>query len=129
MTEAAQIEARIELAINDLKGRCKIAVRRIALLKKKINRLELSLSQRNCTRTEADVEKLNALTARLDGLVDSVISESVKAGQKCEHLKQMCRTRKLDSLKLEDLEASRKEMEQLAKDLLCYTLGHFRSSS
>jgi len=101
-------------------------VRRVALLKKKINYLELSLSQEGCTRTEVGMEKLNALTERLDKFVDSVISESVRARQKCERLNQECKMQAFDLAKLEDLETSCKEIEQLAKDLLCYSLGHFR---
>ena len=112
-----------------MKRRHRIAVRRIVALKMKINDLEQSLSQEGCTPTEADMEKLDALTASLDRLVDSVILESTRAKQKFEGLKQECRTQAIDPAKVENLETTYKETEQLAKDLLCFSLGHFRSSS
>lgn len=129
MTEAAQIEAQVELATKDMKRSHGIAVRSIAALKMKINDLEQSLSLGSFAPTKADMKKLDALTARLDRLVDSVISESARAKRKLERLKQECRTQAIDSVKVENLETAYKETEQLAKDLLCYSLGHFRSSS
>jgi len=104
-------------------------VRTVTFLKRKINDLELSVSQEDCARAEDDKKKLNALIERLDGFVDSVISESARTREQCERLKHECKMQEFDPVTVENLETSCKETEQLAKDLLCYSLGHFRKAS
>ena len=129
MTQATKLETRIELAIRDFRRNHRKAVRTVTFLKRKINDLELSVSQEDCARAEDDKKKLNALIERLDGFVDSVISESARTREQCERLKHECKMQEFDPVTVENLETSCKETEQLAKDLLCYSLGHFRKAS
>jgi len=126
LTEIAELQTQIETAIKDLEKNRKKAAKTVAFLKKRINNLELSISNESCVKTDAGVEGLNSATERLDRFVDSVILENAQARGECERLESECRALTFASARLENLKALCQEYEQLAKDLLCYSLGRIR---
>jgi len=126
LTEIAELQTQIETAIRDLEENHKKAAKTMTFLKKRINDLELSISNESCVKTDAGMERLNSATQRLDRFVDSVILENAHAMRQYERFERECRALAFESVRLEDFKALCQEYEQLAKDLLCYSLGHIR---
>lgn len=62
----------------------------------------------------------------LDKLTDSQILKSKEAWKKYEELKHDCEMRSLAPPQLDELRILCKETEQVAADLLCYSLGFVR---
>jgi len=124
LTEIDELQTQIETAIRDLETSQKRAAKTVAFLKKKMNDLELSISDESCAKTDAQMERLNSATERLDRFIDSVILENAQATGECERLERECRALTFECARLEDLKALCQEYERLAKDLLCYSLGH-----
>jgi len=126
LTEIAELQNQIETAIKDLEKNRKKAAKTVAFLKKKINDLELSINDESCAKTDAGMERLNSAIERLDRFVDSVILENARVISECERLERECRALAFECARLESLKTLCQEFEQLAKDLLCYSLGHIR---
>jgi len=126
LIEAAQLEAEIKMTIRDMRISYRRTVKTVASLKKKINDLELRISERGYAQPHPQLEKLNSAVERLDRFVDSVIVESARTKENCEGLKRMCDMQTVKPTQLKDLLTLRQENEQLAKDLLCYSLGRLR---
>jgi len=126
LTDIAKLQTQINVVVRNLRRNYRRTLRTVASLKKRINDLELSISKESCTRTDVDMEKLNSAIERLEDFIDSVISESAKTKEKYEGLKQECKMQAFEPIELEDLLTLCKENEQLAKDLLCYSLGHLK---
>jgi len=126
LTEAAELEAQIEMAIRDLRKSYRRTVKTVASLKEKINDLELRISRERHAQHHPQLEKLNSAVESLDIFVDSVIVESARAKENCERLKRKCEMQAFKPAQLENLQTLCQENEQLAKDLLCYSLGRLR---
>jgi len=126
LTEIAELQNQIETAIKDFEKNHKKAAKTLAFLKKRINDLELSISNEGCVKTDAGMERLNSATEKLDRFIDSVILENAQARGEYERLERECRALTFESARLENLRTLCQEYEQLAKDLLCYSLGHIR---
>ena len=101
-------------------------VKTLSSLKKKINDLELKISQKSNASTDADVKKLNSAMERLDTLVDSAILRSTNATREYERLKLKCGAKASEPAELKDLLTLCQRDEQLAKDLLCYSLAQLK---
>jgi len=92
------------MAVRDLRKSYKKAIETVAVLKKE---------------TIDDTERLDAFT-------DFLILESARAKSKCDRLERECKLQAFEPAGLKDLKALCNQKEQVAKDLLCYSLGHLR---
>jgi len=127
--EVSDLQNQVDLAIRNLKKDHEEAVKTVAFLKKRIDDLELHISKEGYVRTDADAGKLNSAMEQLDRFIDSLILNSARVKEKCERLAQECQIRSFEPVGLESLRALCHENEQLAKDLLCYSLGRFKRAS
>jgi SPX domain protein involved in polyphosphate accumulation len=123
LSQATQLQRQIETTIEDLKRNYAETLSSIASLKKKVNNLEQKTSENDSTHYNANREKLSLAVNELDQFIDSVISQTAKTRQKCERLKLECSMQSLEPVGLKELLSLCSENEQLAKDLLCYSLG------
>ncbi len=123
MSTANQLERQIKRAIKDLKQNYTKTLSSVASLKRKVNDLEQRASEKSSTCTDANREKLNLAVNELDQFIDSVIAQATKTRQNCEKLKLECSAQSRESIGLKELLSLCSENEQLAKDLLCYSLG------
>lgn len=126
MVEVVEFQARIETAIGDLEKDCEKAVKAVKKLKDKMNELELKISDQTNPRANRDLERLNSAIKRLDTLNDSLILKSARAWEEYEKLEHDCRTHAFEPAGLNDLRTQCQDMERLARDLLCYSLGFLR---
>lgn len=118
LTETARVQVRVDMAVRDLRKSYEKAIETVAVLKKETRDLELCMSREACLATD-DAERLDAFT-------DFLILESARAKRKCERLEHKCKLQAFEPTGLNDLKTLCKQHEQLAKDLLCYSLGHLR---
>jgi len=120
---STQLEKQIEIAIQDLRQENMKTLRSVASLKKKVNDLELRTSENSSKNDDMNRKKLSLAVNELDKFIDSVIAKAAKTQQKCEKLKLECSQQSHGPVRLEELLSLCSENEQLAKDLLCYSLG------
>ena len=123
VSKTTRLERQIETAIEDLRQNYKETLNSVTSLKKKVNELELRTNENGSTHADANRKKLNLAVNELDQLIDSAISQAAKKKQRCEKLKLDCSTQSHAPAGLKELLTLCVENEQLAKDLLCYSLG------
>ena len=126
LNRATQLEKQIETAIEDLRRNYGETLRKVAALKKRINDLELNISERGSVPADPNGGELNSAVEELDEFIDSVILQTARTREKCEKLKHECAVQSFEPIRLRDLLSSCLENERLAKDLLCYSLGRLR---
>jgi len=126
LNRSVRLEAEIETAIEDLRRNYEKTLRIVTSMKKRINDLELNISEKGSVRADSNRGKLNSAVEELDEFIDSVISQTARTREKCEKLKQECAVQSFEPIRLKELLTLCLENEQLAKDLLCYSLGHLR---
>jgi phage shock protein A len=123
LSRATQLERQIETAIEDLGQNYTKTLSSVASLKKKVNDLELKTNDNGSTRDDTNRQKLNLAVNELDQFIDSVVSRAAKTRHTCEKLKLECSVQSHEPVGLKKLLSLCSENEQLAKDLLCYSLG------
>ncbi len=123
LNTATQLERQIGNAIEDLRQNCTKTLSSVASLKKKVNDLELRTGENGAISDDANREKLSLAVNELDEFIDSVIAQAGKTRQRCEKLKLECSTQSHEPIGLKEFLTLCSENEQLAKDLLCYSLG------
>jgi len=123
LSTPAQIKRQIETAIQDLRHDYAKTLGSVASLKKKVNDLELRTSENGVRSDDVNREKLSLAVNELDRFIDSVIAKAVKTKQMCEKLELECSRQSHEPAELKELLSLCSENEQLAKDLLCYSLG------
>jgi chemotaxis regulatin CheY-phosphate phosphatase CheZ len=74
------------------------------------------------------VKALNLAMKRLNRLSDSQIMRSKKAWEEYRKLEQECKQWAPSPVQLDSLRALCKKTEELAADLLCYSLARFKQS-
>jgi chromosome segregation ATPase len=116
-----ELRARIEDAGRQIQRSYGKTLEKVQKLKNQINKLE---QQTPKTRLKA----LNLAIERLDRLTDSQIMRSKKAWEEYRKLEQECRRYTPCPVQLDDLGALCKKTEELAADLLCYSLARFKQS-
>ena len=126
LNRSAQLEAEIETTIEDLRRIYGKTLSAVAFLKKRINDLELNVNERGSVPADQNGGELSSAVEELDEFIDSVILQAARTREKCEKLKQECAVQSFEPIRLRDLLSSCLENEQLAKDLLCYSLGRLR---
>jgi DNA repair exonuclease SbcCD ATPase subunit len=127
LPNANNLQTRVESARKRTERDYERALKTVEKLKNRMNELEQDIIQKKETRTIEDLKVLDSAINRLDGLTDSEISRSRKAREEYRRLEQQCKTLDVQPVQLDDLRAMCKKMEEPAADLLCYSLGRFRS--
>ncbi len=121
------VELEIERAVNSLKRGYARALKTVKILKGGINELERSRAEEGSVENEALRVELDSAAGRLDAFVDSWILEVKGAWNTYRILEELSGQKEHDVGKLKTLRDLCDESEQLAKDLLCYSLAHLRS--
>ena len=124
--EIGKLEARIEKARGQTERDYKKALRTVEKLKNKMNELERSVSQKEQAETGEDLDALDLTLKRLNRFTDSQILRSKKAWGEYRKLEHDCRLYGLKPVQLDDLLIVCKKTEELAADLLCYSLARFK---
>ncbi len=127
LAEGSERQTEIEKMINDVEKNYGDAVRTMNVLKNEINQLE-QVRAGSPAENDADTEELNSAIRKLDEFIDFWILSSTDAWNKYRLLeKEFTATQASNSVKLNKLKSLCKESEQLAKDLLCYSLSHLKT--
>lgn len=129
MAEAIKLQGRIEKAKRNIEKSYSKTLKDVAKLKKKINELELSISQKEHAKTSGNLDALNFAMESLNKLTDSQILRSEKAWKKLKNLEHNCKRFTFEPAGLDDLRVLCKKTEEFAADLLCYSLAHFKRES
>ena len=123
LSSPTQLKRRIETTIQDLRQDYAKILSSVAALKKKVNNLELRTSENIPKHDDVNGKKLSLAVDELDKFIDSVIAEAAKTKHRCEKLKLECSMLPHEPAGLKELLSLCSENEQLARDLLCYSLG------
>ena len=126
MTQVNELRIRIENATRDVEKSYRKTLGKVSTLKEKMNKLEQSASRNSSAKTRKDFDSLNSAIESLNRLTDSQILKSKKAWNKCKKLEQDCKEQRSELPELDNLRALCKKMEELAADMLCYSLGHLK---
>ena len=105
------------------------ALEEIERMKEKINKLERDLSEKGHAKTSEDMDELNSATEGLNKLTDSLILRSGRAWEEYKRLEHECMIRAFEPAGLDLWKVLCKRSEQLAADLLCYSLARFKRTS
>ncbi len=121
------VELKIEQAVNDLRRGYARALKTVRRLKGRINKLERSRAEEGSMENCALSGELESAVDQLDAFVDSWILEVKDAWNRYRTLeKEFATVKKIDPKRLNALKDLCEQSELLAKDLLCYSLGHLR---
>lgn len=129
MTETEELGARIEIATRNVKEDYEKALGTVGTLKEKMNELEQRIGHKKPEEATKDAASLRSAIDSLERFTDSEISKSKEAWKKYEELKRECESGALTLNQLDELRIMCKKTEQLAADLLCYSLGLIRQKS
>jgi hypothetical protein len=124
--EVGKLEARIEMASSETAKNYKKALKTMEKLKNKMNELERNISQKEQARADEDLDALDLTLKRLNRLSDSEILRSKKAWEEYGKLEHDCKLIGLKPVQLDDLLIACKKTQDLAADLLCYSLARFK---
>jgi len=102
------------------------ALKAVERLKNETNKLEQSISKEDHVATSSDSNSLSLAIKSLNELTDSQILRAKRAWEKYRELETCCRLHALQLIELDNLKVLCKKMEELAADLLCYSLGRFK---
>ncbi len=128
-SEIVELQYRINATTKSLENSHRKDLRKVRKLKEKMNALELSISEKGSARTKEDLNKLAYSIEKLNRLTDSLISKSTKAWEEYKTFEQKCKILSYKPPEMNELKVMCTEKEELAKDLLCYSLGHFKRKS
>lgn len=128
MDNTVEFQARIEKTRSQIERDYKEAFQTVKKLKNKMNKLEQNIIHKERTQTTQDLNALDMAIKRLNKLTDLQISRSKKAWENCRKLEHDCEQYELRPIQLDNLRVLCKKMEELAADLLCYSLGRFKPS-
>jgi vacuolar-type H+-ATPase subunit I/STV1 len=117
-----ELQARIEETGRRIQKDYRKTLEKVQELKNKMNEIE----QHN-TKTRG-LKALDSAIKRLNKLTDSQILRSKKAWEEYRKLEQESKQCALHPFQLDNLRAICKKTEELAADLLCYSLARFEQS-
>jgi len=123
LRETDELDARIENANGNVKEDYEKAVETVGKLKDKMNELEKRIGQKKPEEAREDMTSLRSVMDSLERFTDSEIMKSKAVWKKYEELKHECENHALTPPRLDELRTLCKRTEQLAADLLCYSLG------
>jgi uncharacterized protein with PhoU and TrkA domain len=124
--EVGRLEARIEKTSSRTANDYKKALKTVKELKNMMNQLERNISQKEQAGTDGDLSALDLTLKRLNRFSDSLILRSKKAWKEFRKLERDCKLYGLEPVQLDDLLIACKKTEELAADLLCYSLAQFK---
>lgn len=119
---------RIENTLKSEKEDYEKALKAVGELKGKMTKIEQRASQRNRGSKDEDMNDMRCFMESLDLLADAQILRSGEAWMNFEKLKNECDEQNVESPKLDELRMLCVQREQLAADLLCYTLGFIKNT-
>jgi len=128
LPEIDELQSLINKAVRDLEKSHEKALKDVEKMKETINRLELNMSRKRRT-TSKDMDALNSAIQSLNELSDSQILRSERAWEEYEKLERDCKVHTLKPVGIDNLRVLCKETEELAANLLCFSLAHFRRKS
>jgi hypothetical protein len=127
---AIELQNQIDRATKEIEQNYQIALGELGELKRKINDLELIITDNANAKTSAVMDKLNSAINKLIKLTDSMISESERAWEVYKKLEHDSRIDASEPSKLNAQMSSLREVckktDEFATDLLCYSLAHFK---
>lgn len=127
MTDLSESQTKIEETINSLERSYAEAVKTVNMLKGRINMLEQARVSENSVESHPLRMELDSAVDRLDRFIDSWILEVKDAWSMYRMLEEeLLAAKGSDFEKLSVLKNLCGQSEQLAKDLLCYSLAHLR---
>lgn len=129
MTETDELCVRIEIATRNIKEDYEKALGTVGMLKEKMNELEQKIGKEKPEEATEDAASLKSAIDNLERFTDSEILKSKEAWKKYEELKRECENHALTPNQLDELRSICKRTEQLAADLLCYSLGLIKQRS
>jgi predicted RecB family endonuclease len=128
LEEVADLKLRVDEAVSHFQKIYTETLNTVENLKERMNRLELSISRKGC-KADEQMEELNSTIDHLNKLTDSLISRSKEMWKGYNILEHDCKAKKLEDNELDHLRVLCEKTEQLAADLLCYSLAHFERAS
>jgi len=126
MGNSIELKNQIENAIKHTELDYAEALEAVERLKNKMNKLEQDISKKGQTAATMDSNFLDFTIKSLNELTDSQILRSKKAWEEYRKLEADCKQDSLQPIELDNLKILCKKMEELAADLLCYSLGRFK---
>ena len=114
---------RIEKAIRDIEEDDRKLLQTLRTLKDDMTELEKRVSQK---KQPEDLDKLDSTIETLNQMTDSQILASKKAWKIYEEFERESKKQSSEPDKLNELRVVCKKREQIAADLLCYSLGHLK---
>jgi hypothetical protein len=129
LTETDKLLVHIEEATRKVEKNYETALKTVAETKEKVNELERRISQKKPEENQDDMNCLRSAIDNLDRLTDAQIMKSKTTWKKYEELKRDCEMQTLQPPQLDELRILCKKTEQLAADLLCYSLGFFKQKT
>lgn len=122
MPDSPKLRARIEETGRQIQENYRKTLETVQKLKNQMNKLEQQTPKAQSSKA------LNLAIKRLNRLTDSQIMRSKKAWEDYRKLEQQCRQPAVCPVQLDNLRAVCKKTEELAADLLCYSLARFKQS-
>jgi hypothetical protein len=129
LAETGELRSRIEIEMRNIKEEYENALGTVGLLKEKMNDLEQRIEQKKPEEAREDMAFLRSAIDSLERFTDFEILKSKEAWKKYEELKRECIDHALAPNQLDELQVMCKRTEQLAADLLCYSLGLIKKKS
>lgn len=125
---------RINRAVKETEQKYQNALQELGELKKKINDLERVIVNANAqARTDEDKEQLDSAIDKLIKFTDFMISESERTWEEYRTLERDCRIGASEpsvvNAQMKALWGLCKKTDELATDLLCYSLAHFKQNT
>lgn len=122
MEVSVELRARIEETERQIQRDYRKTLEKVQKLKNQMNILEQQ------TPKTQGLKALNSTIKRLNRLTDSQIMRSKKAWKEYRKLEQECKQCAPSPVQLDNLRTKCKKTEELAADLLCYSLARFKQS-
>lgn len=126
LTEVVELQGRIDKTTREIAESHRKALKEVDELKRKINELELSISDKGYAKTREDMDQLNSALNMLNRLTDSLILGSGRAWEEYRKLEYDCKMSAFEPAELKGLRDLCKKTEEFAADLLCYSLARFK---
>jgi len=126
LIEVAELQGGIDKATREIAQSYQKTMKSVEELKKQINGLELTISDKGHAKTSEEMDQLDSALGMLNELTDSLILGSGRAWEEYGRLEQDCRMNAFEPTGLNDLRDLCKKTEEFAADLLCYSLARFK---
>jgi hypothetical protein len=122
---AVELQGRIDKATREVAQSYAKALKEVEELKKRINDMELNISDKTAGTIE-DMNQLSSALEKLNELTDSLILGSSRAWDEYKKIEHDCKTSAFEPDGLSGLRYLCKKTEEFAADLLCYSMALFK---